>query len=1211
MPEITWEDKTNPHPIVDRTKQATAEDFKETKTAVNAIYQGVTENHYAFKGASEFEEGTLFYSVVNGRNESSIPFYAPTLTSDVGTIELGSAITIKVGGENVNFTDEIDNETFNPVWIQQGIDNKPYARLTPDEAETIEYELSKAEVLVNPVWIVDIVKDHRSIGYSVETDTTIENCTFYASKEGIPFYQAEFGTLEADVEKFVDLENTPGLTPVDVLAGQSYSITITSPDGDVRLKGSDALQKPFFVATVLPSVDAEVPTDRSYAMESISTSTVYGGKAFRESDTTFYLEETLVRVSAITQATGKTTVKHYIYPETHGITPPDLLTRVSTRLAISALGALVQAPFTLTDTFIRENAVLGYILHPNGIIEDSDNSIFNDILKQQELYSQFVDSLETLGVTRKKGCSVTLNADMTFNISSGILQAPGAGVGSGQSGQNYRPTIAYVPAVFKVLLGTTDDLSPTEISIIDPGFYDNGSGTPEPLSQPTNAQIIYIYMGIGGKPTLMLGQTEYPDIEYAVLNADTDVVVFPEEIDARANLIGRIVLTRNCTSLQNTETARFLQGVRFGAGLSGVSFGAGSGGGDMSGPASAALNEIFTAGDTTGKVAVANSNISALNSILQSLFIGGDLKLERNGDGRIILGNAANLPTPNVNNKVVIHTASGANGLEVSTGSENSVWLQFTIDNIREGSVGVNNGRRGIGLYDGFDVNAASYAELSAEGFNISTKKMAVNTPDAPRGVVQANKKPTDVGSFTDDLDCPIVGHVLTDNGGSTPAAPEPAAVFTRAGVSAESFANILSVMLSRYENSETNARTQVDFRLSHGALTSEGNDGPIILSLKSNGDVRLGDFLFLANGEIKLQEGEEIRFDGYVVTGGFTTLDIEERTHIIGELFHNVDTNRIQQFIGDTGQVENVGVGDVISDAFPGTTNKLVAYANNNVIKDSEINITKVNDNLITITPDEGIELKLIPDSAAFPITVGDAKFTPLQLIMGGPLPSPDAIASFIGSGKGVCIPYGTEAERAAITPANFMLRGNTTTKNLDFFYDGWKVAGKRSFNIILGNELGFTATAPVNFPDIPTYVAVKYYKIDGQSGSVGDYDGITFTLPTNAPTGLYRLSVSCFTDLLQGIDTLTGIDAQSYARIYMKRNGETTGFQPGANFRMPQAKASPYQYSMSDTIENWLQPGDQIQPRIDIVTGPAMPDGHDWSLTQMKFELAFVGKE
>lgn len=219
-----------------------------------------TPNSYVLKGLDEFINGTMTFNNVLGRNESAIPFYAPEIISDVSSLNLGGASSIKNAGENITFRNNISGDNFNPVWIKQGVGEKPFARATHNAAVTIDYELSKADILVNPSWDVTITGDHRSIAYSVEADTTITNCTFEARSLGEVFYTADFGTLVADVEKLVDLEIDPNV-PVDVFDGQTYELTIVSPDGDVRLKGSTANSSPFFRASALAFSDLEVMTD--------------------------------------------------------------------------------------------------------------------------------------------------------------------------------------------------------------------------------------------------------------------------------------------------------------------------------------------------------------------------------------------------------------------------------------------------------------------------------------------------------------------------------------------------------------------------------------------------------------------------------------------------------------------------------------------------------------------------------------------------------------------------------------------------------------------------------------------------------------------------------------------------------------------------------------------------------------------------------------
>jgi hypothetical protein len=75
-----------------------------------------------------------------------------------------------------------------------------------------------------------------------------------------------------------------------------------------------------------------------------------------------------------------------------------------------------------------------------------------------------------------------------------------------------------------------------------------------------------------------------------------------------------------------------------------------------------------------------------------------------------------------------------------------------------------------------------------------------------------------------------------TDNGGSTPNAPEPALTLYREGISGQSWGNIADFSLSRYINSGYSAKTQMDIRL----LDTSGVPSSV-MTLRSSGTVGIG----------------------------------------------------------------------------------------------------------------------------------------------------------------------------------------------------------------------------------------------------------------------------------------------------------------------------------------------------------------------------------
>ena len=76
------------------------------------------------------------------------------------------------------------------------------------------------------------------------------------------------------------------------------------------------------------------------------------------------------------------------------------------------------------------------------------------------------------------------------------------------------------------------------------------------------------------------------------------------------------------------------------------------------------------------------------------------------------------------------------------------------------------------------------------------------------------------------------------NGGGTTLAAPEPVLNLIRSGVSTQSWGNLATFYLSRYEMSGVSSRTQLDISLSHNTLISGQDTNVNVLRLRSDGSV-------------------------------------------------------------------------------------------------------------------------------------------------------------------------------------------------------------------------------------------------------------------------------------------------------------------------------------------------------------------------------------
>lgn len=116
-------------------------------------------------------------------------------------------------------------------------------------------------------------------------------------------------------------------------------------------------------------------------------------------------------------------------------------------------------------------------------------------LSNAEPIQQFFDLLACLGTIRCSGLNISPNgSNMQLNMSSGIIHASGVGSQNTDRPQNLTEINGQSPLVFDRLLGTTNSLLDSGGNVIDPDFYDNGSGLLAPVGGANKATIKYVFL---------------------------------------------------------------------------------------------------------------------------------------------------------------------------------------------------------------------------------------------------------------------------------------------------------------------------------------------------------------------------------------------------------------------------------------------------------------------------------------------------------------------------------------------------------------------------------------------------------------------------------------------------------------------------------------------------------------------------------------------
>lgn len=440
---------------------------------------------------------------------------------------------------------------------------------------------------------------------------------------------------------------------VEVLADQSIDVL---GDGTNPWRAVDSQN-----ITKLNIID-----ESDVALESVSTSLIYGCEPSIASATTVDIAAGRVRKVTLDSENAPTVEVIDVGPFT-GVAIPDVLTQAASLITLDSNQQPEVLPVSFTDSVIRNNVVTGEAVHPAGTV----TSVLPLALRATNLYSQQVSMLNKLGTFRSGGLSVTPNADLTMTKLAGFMTSPGVGVAFDSDDENTTDVAGQAPCTFRRYLGATGTLieESSSTSLLDPGFWDNGTGAKVAISgspnQATNVFVFQTPTPTGGL-NIAYGQNLYPTVQDAQINAATEAHEIPTVISSQANLLTVISLRSGATDLQLDTDAVFQSGPKFGVERGGALGSSGNGGGDVIGAADSSLNEIATYADLTGKALGSSSDMSALNGTVGRIGAGTASFEHSNGINRLELtGSSARLIAKNsAANNTTTWTLIDSNGTQ-------------------------------------------------------------------------------------------------------------------------------------------------------------------------------------------------------------------------------------------------------------------------------------------------------------------------------------------------------------------------------------------------------------------------------------------------------------------------------------------------------------------------------------------------------------------
>ena len=160
--------------------------------------------------------------------------------SGVSTFRLGLAHAIRSVAENVVFTNLITDTTFHPTWqTTERNGNWASVQRTPvgSLVENMDIQTVRSEILTNPVFMATSSANERIYAITIEPEADQTNVIVLIEEQNTAGeFENYFSSLPLTLVS--GAMQTVDVTPFfDFSSGNRYRVSVSSPDGDVTLRG--------------------------------------------------------------------------------------------------------------------------------------------------------------------------------------------------------------------------------------------------------------------------------------------------------------------------------------------------------------------------------------------------------------------------------------------------------------------------------------------------------------------------------------------------------------------------------------------------------------------------------------------------------------------------------------------------------------------------------------------------------------------------------------------------------------------------------------------------------------------------------------------------------------------------------------------------------------------------------------------------------------
>ena len=262
------------------------------------------------------------------------------------------------------------------------------------------------------------------------------------------------------------------------------------------------------------------------------------------------------------------TIKRVAFGPFSAVTITNLASADFTWLLVNSSGSLVQQSTVPTATERRQNIVLGRLNHSN-----RTNLSFANTLPDVEFssVSQFGDLADSLGPFNISGNMITANgANLSMNKSAGKIFHKGYNYSSSTTNPHVVTTGGLT--AFDFVYQNQTGGPGSYVTVLDPTKYDAG-GVTTTVPGLSNVTVQRVYLFASNTFRVQRGQAVYSSFTNALQNYAQETFNESPLISGFAVPVAFIVITKNCTSLQNTSCAKIIPASKFGGPTGGGSGG--------------------------------------------------------------------------------------------------------------------------------------------------------------------------------------------------------------------------------------------------------------------------------------------------------------------------------------------------------------------------------------------------------------------------------------------------------------------------------------------------------------------------------------------------------------------------------------------------------------------------------------------------------------